>query len=167
MNTKTTRLIWMTGIALVAEYAITAVHYAYGGVIYHSRERLIGAPIAGIPLLIALGLLYLYKRTRSGVALTLFSSITILFWVIIIGLFEGGYNHTVKNILFLAKGPSTTIHMLYRPTLSVEYIYPPNDVFFEITGVLTLVAASFPALFTYRLLRGRHDRKALYKETDT
>ncbi len=79
MNTKTTRLIRMTGIALVAEYAITAIHHAYGGVIYRSRERLFGAPIAVIPLLITLGFLYLYKRTRSGVALTLFSSITIVF----------------------------------------------------------------------------------------
>lgn len=165
MNAKTTRLIRMTGIALVAEYAITTVHHVYGGVIYRSRERLFVAPIAVIPLLITLGFLYLYKRTRSGVALTLFSSITTLFWVITIGLFEGGYNHTFKDLLFLAKGPSTTTYKLYRPFLFFEYIYPPNDIFIETTGVLTLVAASFPALFTYRLLRGRHDRKARSEQT--
>jgi hypothetical protein len=144
----------MTGIALVAEYAATAVHHAYGGVIYHSPERLFGALIAVIPLLITLGLLSLYKRTSSGVALTLFSMITILFWVILIGLFEG-YSHALKDLLFLAHVPSATMHMLYRPFLFVEVIYPPTDVFFEITGVLTLVAASFLALFTYRLIRER------------
>jgi len=39
--------------------------------------------------------------------------------------------------------------------LNPDEHYPPDDIFFEITGVLETVTGYFIALFTYRLIRDR------------
>src|SRR5215208_4158244 len=74
----------------------------------------------------------------------------VLAWVILSGLLHGGYAHAYKDILFLVGGPPE----LYYP-LNPDEHYPPDDIFFEITGVLEMVAGYFIALFTYRLIRDR------------
>jgi len=76
--------------------------------------------------------------------------VAVLAWVVLSGLLHGGYAHAYKDILFLVDGPPE----LYYPLNSDEH-YPPDDIFFEITGVLEMVTAYFIALFTYRLIRGR------------
>jgi hypothetical protein len=48
-----------------------------------------------------------------------------------IGLFEGGYNHALKVILFQLDLPVSTLQRLYPPGL----YEPPEDLFFEATGV--------------------------------
>jgi hypothetical protein len=70
--------------------------------------------------------------------------------VILSGLLHGGYAHAYKDILFIVGGPPE----LYFP-LNPDEHYPPDDIFFEITGVLDIVTAYFTALFTLRLIRDR------------
>jgi hypothetical protein len=43
---------------------------------------------------------------------------------------------------------------LYYPLNPQEH-FPPDDIFFEITGVLEVVTAYFVGLFTLRLIRDR------------
>jgi hypothetical protein len=76
--------------------------------------------------------------------------VAVLAWVVLSGLLHGGYAHTYKDILFLVDGPPEP----YYP-LNPDEHYPPNDIFFEITGVLEMVTGYFIALFTYRLIRDR------------
>ena len=71
-------------------------------------------------------------------------------WVVLSGLLHGGYAHAYKDILFLVNGPPE----LYYP-LNPDEHYPPDDIFFEITGMLETVTAYFIALFTYRLIPDR------------
>lgn len=103
-----------------------------------------------IPSLVTLGSLYRYKRTGSGAALATSSSVAALAWVVLSGLVHGGYAHAYKDILFLVDGPPE----LYYP-LNPDEHYPPDNIFFEITGVLEMVTGYFVALFTYRLIRDR------------
>ena len=71
-------------------------------------------------------------------------------WVLLSGILHGGYAHVYKDALFLLDGPPG----LYYP-LNPDEHYPPNDLFFEVTGALETVSAFFVALYTYRLLRDR------------
>ena len=74
----------------------------------------------------------------------------VLAWVVLSGLLHGGYAHAYKDILFLVDGSPE----LYHP-LNPDEHYPPDDIFFEITGVLEIVTGYYIAFFTYRLIRDR------------
>jgi hypothetical protein len=63
------------------------------------------------------------------------------------GLLHGGYAHAYKDVLFLTVGPAK----LYYPLNPSEH-YPPDDLLFEITGVLEVAAAFLVAWSTYRLI---------------
>jgi hypothetical protein len=71
-----------------------------------------------------------------------------LVWVILSGLLHGGYAHAYKDVLFLLNGPSR----LYHPLNPSEH-YPPDDMFFEITGVFEIGTAVLVAFSMYRLIR--------------
>jgi len=149
----TKQLINRTALATLAAYALTTVHHIYGGLVDRAPNRLLVPVIMAIPSLITLGSLRRYKRTGSGAALATSSTVAVLAWVVLSGLVHGAYSHAYKDILFLVDGPPE----LYYP-LNPDEHYPPDDVFFEITGVLEMVTAYFIALFTYRLIRDRQQR---------
>jgi hypothetical protein len=67
-------------------------------------------------------------------------------FVVVLGLLHGGYAHLYKGILFLSNGPAH----LYYPLNPNEH-YPPDDIFFEVTGVLDIVTGYVVARSTYRL----------------
>ena len=81
--------------------------------------------------------------------------------ILMIGMFEGLYNHVVKNLLYFG-GASTGLTRVFPPP-TYEM---PNDVFFEITGVLQVVPATLAAWYLSRVTqRSRvHTRKI---ESDT
>jgi len=149
----TRQLIKRTALAILAAYSLTTVHHIYGGLVDGAPNRLRVPVIMAIPSLVALGSLRRYKRTSSGAALATSSTVAVLAWVVLSGLLHGGYAHAYKDILFLVDGSPK----LYYP-LNPDEHYPPDDIFFEITGVLETVTAYFIALFTYRLIRDRQQR---------
>lgn len=153
-NKTTGQLINSASLSILTLYAITTIHHIYGGLVDRDLKRLYVPIIALIPLLITQVALYQYKRTRSGVALASFSIVAVLWWVIIQGLLHGGYAHAYKDVLFLAGVPTSAAHMFYYPLNPAEH-YPPDHIFFEVTGVLELVTSYFVALFTLRLIRDR------------
>lgn len=150
MKPTTRQLANRTALAILAAYALTTVHHIYGGLVDGAPNRLRVPVIMAIPSLVALGSLRRYKRTGSRAALATSSTVAVLAWVVLSGLLHGGYAHAFKDILFLVNGPPA----LYYP-LNPDEHYPPDDIFFEITGVLEMVTAYFIALFTYRLIRDR------------
>src|SRR5262249_61137272 len=81
------------------------------------------------------------------VSLWLFMALTLV-GVAGIGLFEGGYNHLVKNVLFFGGASRATLDQLFPPP-AYEM---PNDLWFEVTGVLQffvgLCAAYYFSSFT-------------------
>jgi hypothetical protein len=160
VNTTTGQLINSAAVSILAPYVLTTIHHIYGGIVDRDLNRLYVPIIAAVPLLVTQGSLYLYKRTRSGAALATFSTMAVLGWVIASGLLHGGYAHAYKDILFLAGVGKQAAQKLYYPLNPNEH-YPPDDIFFEVTGVLELVTAYFVAVSTLRLIRdsrkGNHE----------
>ncbi len=101
------------------------------------------------------GMLFLFRKrpdARLGaLAFWLAIACIIIIPIIGIGLFEGGYNHLIKNALNFSGASMTLMHRLFPPP-TYEM---PNDVFFEVTGVLQLVAVLPVIYYTYRLFRAK------------
>lgn len=119
---------------------LTSVHHIYGAIIYHTPWRL-HAVFVSIPVIAVTALLTYFIKNKSN-----FKS-RFLFWlnwiiilivsIALIGIFEGIYNHFVKDLLFFAGTDRATLLSLFPPP---KYEMP-NDLFFEITGVLQAVIA--------------------------
>lgn len=141
-----TRAAW----AFIAQSILTSLHHVYGGLEYDSVLRLSMPLVAGTELLLVLGLLRLYRRSRRGLALAAFSVVAILVGVVQ-GLFHVLYGHVYKDLLFLVGVSADRIRDFFQPALPNDFIYPPNDWFFELTGLLQLGTVGLIVLATYRL----------------
>src|SRR6266700_2090670 len=96
------------GAIILTEYIITIVHHVIEGLgfVFDFRIKSLITPFTfGIPLLITLGLLFLYRETRHRFVLVVFSVATMLWWVIGIGLTDGFYNHTLNVLLVFLHTP--------------------------------------------------------------
>lgn len=133
-------------LAILAAYAITTVHHIFGGVADGAENRL-AVPGILLPLVVtAVVSLYLLRRDGRAGALITFGVVAFL-WVLLLGLLHGGYAHLYKDVVFLFGGPAG----LYYPLNPSEH-YPPDNVFFEVTGVLDFVAAAVVAYTASRLI---------------
>ena len=91
-------------------------------------------------------------NVADHLAFWVFAGVTIVFRVAAIGLFEGAYNHVLKDALYFA-GASTSLLVQMFPPPAYEL---PNDAFLEITGVMQVVPASVTGWLLYRrLVRSR------------
>lgn len=139
-------------VAALATLALTAAHHLYGGLVYGTPWRTHGAAVA-LALGVPIGLAYLAQRrhpgTKAGVtAGWIFAGMSLVFPLLIVGGFEGLYNHVAKNVLFFAGAPHGLLVSLFPPP-TYEL---PNDALFEISGMLQVVPAAFiaRALFDFR-----------------
>jgi hypothetical protein len=142
------------GAAAIALMALTTVHHVYGAIVYATPWRHHVALPAGLAVLVIGASLAVLRRrpgTRAGrIAFWTAVAAIALFPVVFIGLFEGGYNHVLKDVLYFAGTPAVTMQRLFPPP-TYEM---PNDVFFEVTGVLQFVLGAVTAHLLYRSLRG-------------
>jgi hypothetical protein len=141
-------LVTENALAIAGAYALTTIHHIYGGLVDRAPNRLRIPAIMAVPTLVAFVALGRYERSGSKAALTISATVTSVAWVGLSGLLHGGYAHTYKDILFLTGGPAK----LYYPLNPSEH-YQPDDLFFEITGVLETAAAYLVARSTHRLIR--------------
>jgi len=136
-----------TGVLL-----LTSVHHAYGAYLYDTPWRLRVVPFSVLASSGIIGsALALRRWSGSTLGRIAFCALTVLTLVIpigLIGLFEGAYNHVLKNAVYFAGAPSSLLHMLFPPSMYEL----PNSLFFEMTGVMQLVAAAVTARRLYRLL---------------
>lgn len=152
MTTTSEQLIKQVGLAFTAQVALTSIHHVYGGLAYDSTFRPSMPIIAVIELAIVLSLLFWYGQSRSGIALGLFTLVAALVGVAQ-GLFHTLFGHIYKDILFIAGITTESVRNYFLPVTPNDFIYPPNDLFFEVTGVLELVTMSLIVIFTYRLIQ--------------
>jgi hypothetical protein len=83
--------------------------------------------------------------------------------VLMIGTFEGLYNHVVKNVLYFGGASSALMTRLFPPP-TYEL---PNDLFFEITGLLQVVPATLAAWYLYRMTQRGQTAHTARIETGT
>ncbi|MGE6784558.1 hypothetical protein ACQKGL_18775 [Ensifer adhaerens] len=141
------------GASALLLLALTSVHHAYGAYIYETPWRLhivqLSVP-AAILITGALAVGWSKATTRLGRAASWLAAIVILaFPVAMIGVWEGGWNHVLKNILYFGFGEDTARALFPAPIYRL-----PDDLTFELTGIAQLPLAVIAALNTIPLLRG-------------
>jgi hypothetical protein len=138
-------LAWST-IALVA---LTSAHHIYGGALYGTSWRIVMSLGVFLPLLaLTLFLQYQSVKRSSRLLLTAFTALSVT-WIVGIGLYEGGYNHVLKNILYFGGAPEGVMLKMFPPEFGGTKLYEtPNDFIFESSGVAT----TFVALVMLRFL---------------
>ena len=113
-------------------YVLTAFHHYYGAQVYNTPWRTHVVLFGGAVLLLSSLCFILYGWQKKRVFLILYLLLAFIVFGVGIGIFEGGYNHLVKNILFFSGAKTTTLQWLY-PSPAYEM---PNNFLFEATGIL-------------------------------
>ncbi|MBT1699252.1 hypothetical protein KK083_20310 [Fulvivirgaceae bacterium PWU4] len=140
-----------TSLCSNALMVLTSIHHIYGAVIYSTPWRL-HVIFLSAPVLVATIILeYLLKKNDNKVLFWLYAFIVLIPSLSLIGLFEGIYNHILKDIMFYAGfSEETMLSMFPPPTYEM-----PNDFLFEFTGVLQGVACVLLTVTFFKLIRGR------------
>ena len=156
MQTSTKTLLASASVLI-----LTVLHHLYGAAVYATPWRQHVAVIV-LPVLVVLILAYgVYQRrpltVLSRASLWLLIAMTLVVSVGLIGLFEGGYNHLVKNVLFFGGATRAILDQLFPPP---QYEMP-NDFVFEVTGVLQFFLGLCAAYYVCRLWReSRREERA-------
>ncbi|CAD5294059.1 conserved membrane hypothetical protein [Imperialibacter sp. 89] len=128
-------------LSVLTVYFTTAGHHIYGAILYSTPWRTHIATSGLFWLGLSIALIVAYKAWNRRLILWLFTATTGFFFVGAIGLYEGFYNHMVKNIVYFAGVPEATL-LIYYPPPKYEL---PNDWLFEVTGVLTFLVCTWCA----------------------
>jgi hypothetical protein len=132
MNTAASGTRDLTITLVAVQWMVTFAHHLYGGLTFDSPGRTIMAFVFAAILGATLWL-HRVGATRRW-AQRACHKLVVLFWVVLLGLYEGGYNHTLYLILRVDPERAQS----WYPAGNDAVI--SNDVFFQGTGVLTLVA---------------------------
>ena len=160
---STRSIVTQETLSRVTRYALavlllTSVHHAYGAFAYHTLWRLDAVFISALAASAIISSLIVIQRnadeTVREIAFWVFTAVLLVVPVALIGVFEGAYNHALKDALYFAGASSTLMNRLFPPA-TYEL---PNDVFFEATGVMQAVLGSITAWLLYRLVRSRLGR---------
>ncbi len=140
------------GSAALIVLALTCIHHAYGAAAFDTPWRLHIILFAVPAAIIIVTLLYLagaYRHeTRGRLALWAAALIILAFPVAMVGFYEGGYNHLIKNIVFFVGGEDTARSLFPAPTYEM-----PNDTIFEVTGIAQFPLSVLTTVMTIAMLR--------------
>lgn len=120
-------LYWTSGL-----YALTAFHHYYGSVVYRTPWRAHVVFIGGAALLLCILFAILYRHNMARWQLYSYLLIALVMFGGGIGLFEGFYNHIIKNVLYFSGMDRGSWRTLFP---APAYELPENAVF-EGTGML-------------------------------
>ena len=146
--------------ALLSSSAIlvlTILHHFYGAIIYSTPWRTHVAFFVG-PVIVVLLVAWLINRSYATLALGTISKWTFVALAGVVsfgmfGLYEGGYNHVLKDLLYFAGTPTATMLALFPPP-AYEM---PNDFLFELSGVGQFFVGLWAGYDLYRLVRPRRN----------
>ena len=117
---------------------LTSVHHVYGAIIYSTPWRLhvlfLSVPVIVVTALLS-RIINTYNSFKSSFLFWINWIIILIMSIALIGIFEGIYNHFIKDLLFYTGIDRSTLLALFPPP---KYEMP-NDLFFEVTGVLQAV----------------------------
>jgi hypothetical protein len=132
-------------LASIGTLLLTIVHHARGAILYESPFRLHVVFVA-VPLAAALTLAYRARSLTTAGRVGRAAFLALSFFVgAAIGVYEGGYNHVLANVLYFAGAPPELFERLY-PSVSER----PSDFWFESTGVLQFPVGACAAWLALR-----------------
>ena len=128
---QVTKLAWYS----ISLMVLTSIHHMYGASIYDTPWRLhvlfISIPVMGLTFFLNWLLVRDHSKSRQFV-FRVFTLLTLVPSMGMIGIVEGLYNHALKNILFFGGAQTATLEFMFpAPTYEM-----PNDLIFEVTGIL-------------------------------
>ena len=116
----------------------TWIHHVYGGIVYDTPYRVI-VPSLTLPIFWFITFYIQYRLIKQTTKALKYVYILIvsLFWILPIGLIEGGYNHILKNILFFTGVSQEKLATFFPPEFGALRLFEkPNDIIFEVTGII-------------------------------
>lgn len=127
----------------IVQAVLTTLHHVYGALLFDTPQRL-HMLAAAPPYVLAIAVAYQgatrpVARWRGALG----RAILVSSWLLpvgVIGVFEGGYNHLLKNVLFFAGIDRAHFEALYPGSLLYE---APSDLSFEASGIAQLAVALF------------------------
>ena len=129
---------------------VTSIHHVYGAYVYDTPWRLHVLAFS-IPI-IAFNWYVSKKYKANKTIFYTFCGANLIITISLIGLFEGVYNHLVKNVLFYWNTDPETMARLFPPP---KYVLP-NDFVFEFTGILQALLV-IPLLYYFvRLIQSKY-----------
>src|SRR3569833_515280 len=137
-------LAWTTGV-----FALTAFHHYYGSLVYGTPWRTHVVFIGGIILQLCFLSSLLYRRYEKKFLLNIYLVIAFVGFGLLIGLFEGFYNHTIKDLLYFSGISVNNWRSLFpSPTYEV-----PDNIVFESTGILQFPAGVAQIYALYKVYK--------------
>lgn len=150
-ETPNSNLHLRAGAAALAVLLLTSIHHIYGAIIYNTPWRLDIVYVAAPVGMVMAGAFYLgWSRSGAplGRAMTWTASlVSLAFAVLGIGIWEGGFNHVVKNLIYFTSGETAT-----RKVFAGDAYEMPNDLVFEVTGVAQFPLSIVATMLIIRLL---------------
>jgi hypothetical protein len=136
-QSRVSRIAWHSVVLAI----LTTIHHVYGAIIYNTPWRL-HILMMSIPVIILTLVLEQQLRKKDGgdkcFKFWAFYFISLVPSLGMIGVFEGIYNHLLKNIMFFGGAGDELLQTLFpAPTYEM-----PNDLLFEFTGVMQGVIAT-------------------------
>lgn len=137
-------LAWTTGC-----YALTAFHHYYGSVVYGTPWRAHVVVIGGITLMLCFLLIWLYRGYQKKYLRNIYLVIALVMFGVLMGLFEGFYNHTIKDLLYFSGMKVNNWRSLF-PTPTYEI---PKNIVFESTGILQFPVGAAHVYSIYKVYK--------------
>jgi hypothetical protein len=131
---------------------LTSLHHVYGAFHYDTMWRL-HTLIVNLPLLLLVLIISrpsILSPRLEGIRIF----ITSFFWIAWVGIYEGIYNHLIKNIIFFT---TPSVYDFFFPSSIYER---PNDLIFELTGLAQI-------LILPNLMRATYSRFKILKKSLT
>jgi hypothetical protein len=133
------------GLEICAVLALTSLHHVYGAIHYATPWRYHAVLLSIVVLAVSLSAFSFGQArpdtTAGRIARWVFWVVSLIGPVLLIGGFEGCYNHVVKDALYFGGLPEAQMRSLFPPP-TYEM---PNNLLFEATGILQVFPAGMAA----------------------
>jgi carbon starvation protein CstA len=110
---------------------LTSFHHVYGALVYNTPWRF-HVLFISIPVAIAILLLSARLSGKMDIKFWTYWALVLFPTILMLGVFEGLYNHLLKDFLYFTGFSRETLQTLFPPP---KYEMP-NDFLFELTGIL-------------------------------
>lgn len=136
-------------LAATAQLILTSVHHVHGALAFDTPWRLHILYLA-VPVLAVIWALLRLPEGRGRRRARAAALVALLFPAAMIGVYEGGYNHVLKNLIYFAAGETAARHLFPAPLHEM-----PTDLPFELTGIAQFFLGLWVGKAALRLLSGR------------